>query len=143
MLISGRKTAGILVEKPGSGVVVGIGVNVSISESQWPTIMAYPATSIASELAGPVDRTELAGNLLCKLDERLEQCLHVGAEKLFEDWQGYFRHRAGDHVLATTRTGKVAGELVRVDPLMGAVIRTAGDYAERIDSQELISLTDG
>ena len=71
--IGGLKVSGILIEA-GSGVgnlhyaLVGIGINVDLEVSDYPEI-AQMATSIATESAGPVDRTALLIDVLKRLDE--------------------------------------------------------------------------
>lgn len=75
LLISGRKCAGILAEAsvPGA-VVIGIGVNVSLTESELPErVGALPATSLRLAGAAAVDRTALAGAVLGRLRERYER----------------------------------------------------------------------
>ncbi|MBO0853788.1 MAG: biotin--[acetyl-CoA-carboxylase] ligase, partial [Nocardia sp.] len=61
ILIDGRKTAGILAEVATAAaepaVVVGIGLNVSLTEAELPVPHAI---SLELAGAGPVDRTELA-----------------------------------------------------------------------------------
>ncbi|MFI5777394.1 biotin--[acetyl-CoA-carboxylase] ligase [Nocardia sp. NPDC051570] len=65
VLIDGRKAAGILAEVAASGaapaVVIGVGLNVSLVESELPV---PHATSLALAGAPDVDRTELALSLL-------------------------------------------------------------------------------
>lgn len=91
LLVGGRKCGGILVEAVSPGVaVVGIGLNVSLTEAQLP--QGVLATSLA--LAGiDMDRTKLAIDLITRLrqryeewpnpnlrDEYLERCLTVGQD---------------------------------------------------------------
>lgn len=73
LLVGGRKCAGILVEAVSPGAaVVGIGLNVSLTEDELPTTpTGLPATSLA--LAGQqVDRTRLAIALIRRFKQRYE-----------------------------------------------------------------------
>jgi BirA family biotin operon repressor/biotin-[acetyl-CoA-carboxylase] ligase len=74
LLIGGRKTCGILVERAeqadGAGpvAVIGIGINVAMTEAELPL---PTATSLAIEGA-TVDRVILLGQVLEALDQRLD-----------------------------------------------------------------------
>jgi BirA family biotin operon repressor/biotin-[acetyl-CoA-carboxylase] ligase len=76
ILISGRKVAGILAEAREGRVVLGIGVNVNVAESDLPTDVDRPATSLLAETGHEIDRAELLVELL----ERLERD--------YDDWIG-------------------------------------------------------
>ncbi|NNG36036.1 biotin--[acetyl-CoA-carboxylase] ligase [Nakamurella aerolata] len=69
ILVDGRKCAGILAELAGPAVVVGCGLNVSLTESELPRA---DATSLSLE-GVRVDRSELAGAVLRELDPLLRQ----------------------------------------------------------------------
>ncbi|NEW41838.1 biotin--[acetyl-CoA-carboxylase] ligase [Nocardia cyriacigeorgica] len=72
VLIEGRKVAGILAEVAASGadpaVVVGVGVNVSLTEDELPV---PNATSLALSGAAATDRTALARSMLTEFARRL------------------------------------------------------------------------
>lgn len=68
LLVGGRKVAGILAEARDERVVLGIGINVNLTEDELPTEVDTPATSLSIESAAPVDRAQLLATLL----ERLE-----------------------------------------------------------------------
>ena len=72
--IDGRKVAGVLVEmraQPGEPhlAVVGIGVNVNQTPSQFPEELRERAISLAIVLGGPIERNTLAIALLRNLDQ--------------------------------------------------------------------------
>lgn len=69
----GRKVAGILAEltrgPDGPVVVIGLGINVSLTEAELPV-----PTAVSLNMLGPaVDRTELAAAVLRALSRRLDQ----------------------------------------------------------------------
>jgi len=134
VLIGGRKVAGILAEVAASGpapaVVIGIGVNVTLDESELPVSHA-----ISLELAGAkeLDRTALVSSILVEFDRRFtawrdagwataelvgayrERCATVGAEVRAE--------LPGGRTLTGIATGiDDAGRL-----LVGAEAVSAGD----------------
>ncbi|MGE2728547.1 biotin--[acetyl-CoA-carboxylase] ligase [Mycolicibacterium vaccae] len=71
VLVGDRKLAGILAEVAGSAIVVGIGLNVSLTEDELPD----PRAVSLGMLGIDVDRTALAGALLQALDRRLTRWL--------------------------------------------------------------------
>ncbi|MFV8395585.1 biotin--[acetyl-CoA-carboxylase] ligase [Corynebacterium hindlerae] len=73
VLIEGRKVCGILAEvaqfQPSPAIVIGLGLNVSLTEDELPVPHA-----ISLEMVGPeVDRTQLVGDVLLALKTRLTQ----------------------------------------------------------------------
>jgi BirA family biotin operon repressor/biotin-[acetyl-CoA-carboxylase] ligase len=68
VLISGRKVAGILAEAREGRVVLGIGVNVNVTEADLPTAVDLPATSLLVETGGEIDRAALLVELLDRLE---------------------------------------------------------------------------
>lgn len=68
LLIGGRKVAGILAEARDDRVVLGIGINVNLTDDELPAGVDTPATSLSIESGAHVDRA----GLLARLLERLE-----------------------------------------------------------------------
>jgi BirA family biotin operon repressor/biotin-[acetyl-CoA-carboxylase] ligase len=69
ILLDGRKTAGILAEAREGRVVLGIGVNVNLAESDLPEASA---TSLLVETGAGVDRAELLVEILDRLELRYD-----------------------------------------------------------------------
>ena len=74
ILVEGGKTAGILAEARDGRVVLGIGVNVNVSELDLPHGTDPRATSLLLETGSEVDRVELLVVLLDRL------------ERAYDDW---------------------------------------------------------
>jgi BirA family biotin operon repressor/biotin-[acetyl-CoA-carboxylase] ligase len=72
LLVDGRKVAGILAEAREGRVVLGVGINVNVPESDLPTEVDRPATSLLVETAREIDRAELLVELLERLERRYE-----------------------------------------------------------------------
>ena len=72
ILLGGRKVAGILAEARDGRVVLGIGINVNLTEDKLPTDVDLPATSLRVELGREVDRAELLTELLVVLERRYD-----------------------------------------------------------------------
>jgi BirA family biotin operon repressor/biotin-[acetyl-CoA-carboxylase] ligase len=85
VLVDGRKLAGILVEgRPQDGwAVLGIGLNVTTREEDFPAELRETATSLA--IAAPEGTTSEAvlASLLARLDARLRSPL----EEILEEWR--------------------------------------------------------
>ncbi|GAA4949576.1 biotin--[acetyl-CoA-carboxylase] ligase [Yinghuangia aomiensis] len=100
LLVGERKLAGILAERAGEGVVVGIGLNVTLAEDELPV---PTATSLA-----------LAGSITTDRDPLLRALLRE-----FEDWYVRWREAGGDArasglLAAYTDTCATIGRRVRV-----------------------------
>jgi BirA family biotin operon repressor/biotin-[acetyl-CoA-carboxylase] ligase len=72
VVLDGRKLAGVLPELRDGKLVLGVGVNVNMSESQLPTDTRVPATSLQIATCAPVDRVELLVALLARLERRYD-----------------------------------------------------------------------
>jgi BirA family biotin operon repressor/biotin-[acetyl-CoA-carboxylase] ligase len=70
VLIGGRKTAGILAEAREGRVVLGIGVNANLAESDLPEAAA---TSLLVETGAEVDRVELLVEILDRLERHYDR----------------------------------------------------------------------
>ena len=68
VLIGGEKVAGILAEAREGRVVLGVGVNVNATETELPTDVETPATSLMLQLGRAVDRCELLVAILDRLE---------------------------------------------------------------------------
>jgi BirA family biotin operon repressor/biotin-[acetyl-CoA-carboxylase] ligase len=75
LLLGERKVAGILAEAREGRVVLGIGVNVNLSEEQLPGEVDRPATSLLVETGRELDRAELLVELLDRLERRYDAWL--------------------------------------------------------------------
>ena len=89
VLINGRKVAGILIEsniqnKNVRYAIIGIGINVNITLSDFPELSAS-ATSLSDELGVRVSPSNLIRKLLIEL-ERLYVSLPV-SDALFREWR--------------------------------------------------------
>jgi len=153
-----RKIAGILVERglaPGSlapsaaedpgqrprGVVIGIGLNVNMDAKSFPADLNPTATSLAIVAgAGPVDRSDLARDLIRRLDAWYGQVLCDGPEVLNEPWRARNEH-LGSLVRITTRGQTLHGRLIDLDILRGLTLEPA-DASGTSTARKLVALGD-
>jgi BirA family transcriptional regulator, biotin operon repressor / biotin---[acetyl-CoA-carboxylase] ligase len=123
VLLSGKKTAGVLVEADWQGdhlaaLVVGMGVNVGAESVPETAQLRYPATSVADAYGKPVDRWQLLGDIIQEI-LTLRQCLP--AESFTQAWNKslafredwvYFRHPGGKPKRVKLLGIGVSGELM-------------------------------
>ena len=130
VLIDGRKTAGILVERietpTGPAAVVGIGLNVSLAESELPV---PTATSLAIEGAATTDRSVIVRALMRTF------------EPLYRAWAAAEGDPAGGMLESYVRRCSTLGRTVDVHVPDGSTLR---GVAEAIDAAgQLVVEADG
>lgn len=110
-----RKGAGILAEIAGGGVVMGVGVNVSLREEELPR---EDASSLALE-GGDVDRTELLAAFLEAFERRYRAWRDAAGDPSDSGLAAAYAarcHTLGRHVTAWIPDGRqVAGLAERLD----------------------------
>jgi BirA family transcriptional regulator, biotin operon repressor / biotin---[acetyl-CoA-carboxylase] ligase len=139
--VDGHKIAGILVERvvmperpnhmnsrhptgsPGGwGAVIGIGLNVNLTREMFPADLATRATSMQIEAGGdPFDRSEVARDLIRRLDYWYDLSRAQGIEILNPPWQARSEH-VGKTVRVATSTARLSGRLVAVDLRHGVTL---------------------
>lgn len=77
LLVGGRKCAGLLAEATADGVVIGVGVNVSLTVDELPR---PDATSLLLAGAQSLDRTRLAAAILDQLAEWVDRWQPVAGD---------------------------------------------------------------
>jgi len=129
--VEGRKIAGILVERAlapacftpaegdrgasHQGVVIGIGLNANVNEESFPADLRSKVTSLAILAGGePIDRSELARDLIRRLDIWYEQSLSTGPGVLNHPWRDRSEH-LGKLVRVVTRADELRGRLIDLD----------------------------
>jgi len=128
VVVDGRKVAGVLAEGVAGElplVVLGIGVNVSQRETDWPSHLAGGARSLAA-LGAPVSREMLLRAILARLSAWYGVLVHDGFEPLRAAW----RRRA----LLGTRVPLPDGEGTSID------LGPRGELVVRRDNGDLTFL---
>jgi BirA family biotin operon repressor/biotin-[acetyl-CoA-carboxylase] ligase len=159
--VGGRKIAGILVERarrsrapdgghesvlsgePGSGIVIGIGLNVNVDRDQFPRELHDTATSLQIESHGAIlDRSEVARDLIRGLDHWYEASLLGGCATLNSPWRARCEH-LGRMVAVTTPAGALAGRLTDIDIDEGLTLEVehkGGESAHHCTTPRLVRL---
>ena len=94
VLLGGCKVAGLLNEMNAETervnyVILGIGVNLNMTQEQFPDDLRYPATSLALALQHPVDRVRFCRRLLSEIDS-LYRNYPAGQDTILAGWLAYF-----------------------------------------------------
>ncbi|HEX8199534.1 MAG TPA: biotin--[acetyl-CoA-carboxylase] ligase [Isosphaeraceae bacterium] len=136
--VAGRKVAGILVER-GPGAVLGIGLNGNVAAEEFPDELRPTATSLGILAGRAIDRSELARDLIRRLDARYGEGLAGGADALGRSWRGRFE-ALGRRVVVETTSGPVAGLLADADLRRGLTVAAADGRTRRIPGPEVLGL---
>jgi BirA family biotin operon repressor/biotin-[acetyl-CoA-carboxylase] ligase len=157
--VDGRKIAGILVERSlapertgrsgrlemASGfdrsAVIGIGLNVNLTRDAFPPELKARATSLQIERGGAaIDRSDLARDLIRRLDHWYDASRCRGYEILNVPWQARSQH-LGRIVRIATKSGSVCGRLVAIDLRLGLTLSNASDVARESRDRTAAGLT--
>ncbi|PLX95087.1 MAG: biotin--[acetyl-CoA-carboxylase] ligase [Desulfuromonas sp.] len=95
ILIAGKKVAGLLNEMSAETegvhhVILGIGLNVNMTQEQFPEDLRYPATSLALAAGRSFPRQALLVALLRHLDALYGLYQHEGAAPIVSAWESWF-----------------------------------------------------
>jgi BirA family biotin operon repressor/biotin-[acetyl-CoA-carboxylase] ligase len=124
LLLDGRKLGGILsesvmtVQSP-PFFIVGIGLNVNLSQAGLPEVLQATATSLITATDRPIDRAVLLSKILARLEEQLEPLLEGETAQALSDYTG----------LCSTIGRQVSIEFAAAPPLIGLAEAVAPDGA--------------
>jgi BirA family transcriptional regulator, biotin operon repressor / biotin---[acetyl-CoA-carboxylase] ligase len=137
--VGGKKVAGVLVER-GTGAVIGIGLNVNFDPAALPDPVCNRATTL-SELCGKrLDRSELARELICRLDDLYETGLRSGKGALNDAWRGRLEC-LGRLVRIETAASRFEGVLADADLTRGLEVDSGGSgKVGRVACYEVLEL---
>ncbi|MFD1395005.1 biotin--[acetyl-CoA-carboxylase] ligase [Kroppenstedtia eburnea] len=140
LLIRGRKICGILTETRGEQdqvqyVVVGMGINVNVTESSWPGELKKKATSLAIEGNTTYHRAKLIAGILKELEGLYDAYLVHGFDPIRILWEEY-AGMLGRQIRTLTPEGPVEGTAVGLDP-SGALLIRRGDRVSPVFSAEI------
>jgi len=136
ILINNKKAAGILTELSAEvdGVkfaVLGIGVDVNQSVSDFPDEIQDIATSLRIAVGHPIDRPELAADMMRELDAIYSRILAHQFESVAAEWESRCS-TLGRDVEILTGDKKVSGRAEALDSDGGLLVRTQHGRLERI-----------
>ena len=137
LLVDDRKLAGVLAERVGTAVVVGVGLNVSSTLAELPV---PTATSLAIEAAACTDRDPLLRAVLRRLAERYASWDRPGGDPALADDYRACCATLGREVRAELPNGQlVEGVAEGVDDDGRLVIGTSAG-ATRVGAGDVVHL---
>jgi len=136
ILVGGRKIAGILTELNAEldhikYIVLGIGVNVNLNVTDFPTELRKLATSLKIETGRHVSRAELAAAILRELDADYTRIAHRQFSRVGEEWQ-QFCSTLGRSVSIRVGDRVIRGRAESLDEDGALLLRTEHGHLERI-----------
>jgi BirA family biotin operon repressor/biotin-[acetyl-CoA-carboxylase] ligase len=136
ILIHGKKVAGILTELSGEldhvkYVVLGIGVDVNLSQGDFPTELRKLATSLKAELGKPVSRPELAVVILRELDRDYARITSGQFAAVADEWEEHGT-TIGQEVTIRTGDRRIRGRAESLGEDGELLLRTEHGHLERI-----------
>jgi len=120
VLLGGLKTSGILVELGAEAtrvafLVLGIGVNLNVERTSFPSEFRAAATSLASHAGRRIDRVAFAQRLYRRLEETLDACARGGFAAVRPRFEARFR-MPGRRVRVLELDGsQIAGTALGID----------------------------
>lgn len=92
ILFKGKKLVGILTEMSAemdavNYIVIGMGINVNISQEDLPVEIREIATSLSIMAGHPVSRLDLVINLLSQLEDLYRIVQNQGFDPILEEWR--------------------------------------------------------
>jgi len=117
---SGKKLAGILVERKNASIVLGIGINVSQSAADFPHDIAPRATSLYQATGNLLDRLRIVTLLLRELDRRI--ATPAADNQWLDEWKSRCA-MLGQRVTARSNENLLTGQILDIDPLRGLLLR--------------------
>lgn len=137
VLIDGKKVCGILSQVEGNAVIVGAGLNVSLTEEELPV---PEATSLALSGASTLDREEIAAGFLAHVAAVYATWNERGPASVIERWR---RNSAtlGRHVAVSFPNGrKVSGRAVAIDDTGCLRVALENGAVETIAAGDIVHL---
>ncbi|MBU0509597.1 biotin--[acetyl-CoA-carboxylase] ligase [bacterium] len=116
VLLNGRKVAGILGQNLPQGQqilsIVGVGLNVSLREEDFPDDIKDSATSLFREMGTSVPREVILAEMLGVWEQLLDECAMGNIRRILDRWESYGPERGSRIVRRTDQTtleGRYAG----------------------------------
>ena len=136
LLVRGKKVAGLLNEMSAETekvnfIILGIGININMKESQFPPDLRHPATSLEIEAGHPTNRLALTRNLLRSLDRLYDAYLRDGYEPIRAAW---LRHAdmIGRAIRVSYLDKEATGEAAGIDDDGALLLRHGDGRLERV-----------
>src|ERR1051326_3232950 len=134
--LRGKKVAGILTEMNGEidtvkYVILGIGLDVNLGANEFPADLRKLATSLKIESGEPLDRAELAAEILRELDRDYTRVCTGQFEAVAAEWEERC-NTIGRSVAIAVGDRRLQGRAESIDADGALLLRTQHGHLERI-----------
>jgi BirA family biotin operon repressor/biotin-[acetyl-CoA-carboxylase] ligase len=141
VLIDGKKVCGILSQMKTAAsevdfIVLGIGINVNMSYSQFPEEICKLATSLAIETGRKISRQELIISLYENLSKWYKQLLKDGFCRIKEKWLS-MSPMIGELVQVMFQKEAVSGKAIGIDEDGSLLLLTAGNKELKVSAGDV------
>lgn len=118
ILVNGKKLTGILTELQAEAdrvhsVIIGIGINVNQTKTDFPEELQSIATSLLIEKGQHVNRAELIRAVFTRMEKLYKLYLEVGFEPIKLLWESY-AISVGKIITARTFSGSITGKALGI-----------------------------
>jgi BirA family biotin operon repressor/biotin-[acetyl-CoA-carboxylase] ligase len=142
VLVGGRKVAGLLNEMSAETdginfVILGMGINLNMTQAQFPEELRTPATSLLLEQGRPVNRAQFAATMLRELDRLYADFLSYGFSPVREEWQQRCNAKGCEVVVSEAGIETVRGMFHGIDGDGALLLMSPGGMVERILSGDV------
>lgn len=127
---SGRKVAGVLIERFSDVYVVGVGVNCAQRRTDWPAALRGRAVSLV-EIDSSVARATLRGDVAATIVGAIVRTLGMSGAEIARAWIGR------DTLVGTRRVfehdgRRIAGMVESIEPRSHLLVRSQDGVAHRL-----------
>lgn len=128
ILIEGRKICGILLEAATEDnqvryCIAGIGIDVNMSEQDYPEELRSIATSLKMEAGSSVSRSQLIGEVMNELEKRYIQYEQEGFSLILKEWEA-LSASIGKQVRSVSLHDVIEGTAIGLDESGGLIVLT-------------------
>ena len=136
LLLEGRKVAGILTEMSAevdrvNHVIIGVGVDVNQTASDFPADVRKLATSLKIASGQSIHRAELVATILQELDRDYARVCDGGFAELADEWESRCS-TIGQNVSILVGDRRIQGRAESLDDAGALLLRTEHGRIERI-----------
>ena len=129
VLVRGRKLAGVLAESLWTGMtlsatVLGIGINVLSGSAPTSPDVAFPVTTVETELKAAPNRWELMRETL---SATIRWRSRIASDEFIRAWESRLVYRGEQVIVTTEGHGDLEGTLVGLDADGSLLLRTNHD----------------
>jgi len=137
--ISGKKVGGILCEAVKNTIIVGIGVNLNVNLSLFPSSLKRQVTSVKFELGVVLNGDKVTKILLEEFDKLYRDFLHRKQDEIVSEWSSFCR-TLGDKVGVETTEGVISGFAEKVGSRGELLVRGYDGKIKKVFSGDVIKV---